>query len=138
MMVNVSSGHAGRIDRMLARIFRPSLGAWGEWIALRYLRRQGWDIVARNWKGKRGELDLVAYDDEFLVFVEVKTKLLPSPLPPEDQITRKKEMMLDLLISEFTMRYEIFDCPARLDVIAIETEDMVRYQLRHYVAWDEQ
>jgi len=138
MMVNVSSGRSGLIDRMLARIFKPSLGTWGEWIALRHLRRQGWDIVARNWKGQRGELDLVAYDDEFLVFVEVKTKQLPSPLPPEDQITRKKEMMLDLLISEFTMRYEIFDCPTRLDVIAIETEDMVGYELRHYLAWDEQ
>lgn len=126
------------MDRLLVCLFKPSLGAWGEWIALRYLRRQGWDIVARNWKGTRGELDLVGYDKEFLVFVEVKTRQLHSPLPPEDQITKSKERMLDLLISEFTMRYEVFDCPARLDVIAIETEDMVRYELRHYVAWDEQ
>lgn len=81
---------------------------------------------------------MIAYDDRFLVFVEVKTKQVPSPLPPEDQITKKKEMMLDLLVSEFTTRYEVFDCPARVDVIAIETEDMVRYQLRHYVAWDEE
>jgi len=137
-MVNVSSGGTGGINRLLTLIFKPPLGVWGEWVALRYLRRQGWDIVARNWKGKRGELDLVAFDDQFLVFVEVKTRQVPSPLTPEDQITKKKEMMLDSLISEFTMRYEVFDCPTRLDVIAIETRDMVRYQLRHYVAWDEQ
>jgi putative endonuclease len=123
---------------MLVRVFKPPLGTWGEWIALRYLRRLGWDIVARNWKGRRGELDLVAYDNEFLVFVEVKTKQLPSPLPPEDQVTKRKETVLDLLISEFTMRYEVFDCPTRLDLIAIETEDRVTYHLRHYVAWDEQ
>ncbi|RPJ55883.1 MAG: hypothetical protein EHM23_24870 [Acidobacteria bacterium] len=137
-MVNVSSGSSGGIHWLLTRIFNRPLGVWGEWVALRYLRRQGWDIVARNWKGKRGELDLVAFEDQFLVFVEVKTRQVPSALTPEDQITKKKEMMLDSLISEFTMRYEIFDCPTRLYVIAIETEDMVRYQLRHYVAWDEQ
>jgi putative endonuclease len=138
MMVKVSSGSIGAINWLLSRLFKPSLGAWGEWVALRYLRRQGWDIVARNWKGKRGELDLVAFDEDFLVFVEVKTRQVPSPLTPEDQITKKKEMMLDSLISEFTLRYEVFDCPTRLDVIAIETADMVRYELRHYVAWDEQ
>lgn len=138
MMVNVLSGRTGLVDRLLVRLFKPSLGAWGEWIALCYLRRQGWDIVARNWEGSRGELDLVGYDNEFLVFVEVKTRQWPSPLPPEDQMTRKKELTLDSLISEFTMRYEVFDCPTRLDLIAIETEDMVGYQLRHYVAWDEQ
>ncbi|RPJ59187.1 MAG: hypothetical protein EHM23_14915, partial [Acidobacteria bacterium] len=103
-MVNVSSGGTGGINRLLTLIFKPPLGVWGEWVALRYLRRQGWDIVARNWKGKRGELDLVAFDDQFLVFVEVKTRQVPSPLTPEDQITKKKEMMLDSLISEFTMR----------------------------------
>ncbi|RPI23489.1 MAG: YraN family protein [Acidobacteria bacterium] len=135
-MVIEETGQVGRFDRVLVRMSQPSLGRWGEWVALRYLRKRGWDIVARNWKGKRGELDLVAYDEDCLVFVEVKTRQLPSLLPPEDQITRTKEMMLDLLISEFTMRYEVFDCPSRLDVIAIETEDWVSYQLRHYIAWE--
>ncbi|HXK58637.1 MAG TPA: YraN family protein [Acidobacteriota bacterium] len=135
-MVIESRGQIGRFDRLVVRIFKPTLGQWGEWVALRYLRQQKWDIVARNWKGKRGELDLVAYDGEYLVFIEVKTRQLPSLLTPEDQITKSKETMLDLLTSEFTMRYEVFDRPSRLDVIAIETTDMASYQLRHYISWD--
>ena len=78
----------------------------------------------------------MAYDGEYLVFIEVKTRQLPSLLTPEDQITKSKETMLDLLTSEFTMRYEVFDRPSRLDVIAIETTDMASYQLRHYISWD--
>jgi len=141
-------GELGRLDRLLARLFKPSLGAWGEWVALAYLRRLGWDIIARNWRSGRGELDLVAYDPitrapgarenlqtPFLVFLEVKTKIVPSALPPEDQIGKRKEEMLDRLIDDFCLRYEIFDCPVRLDVIAIETEDQRSYLLRHYLGW---
>ena len=144
----VIDGELGGLDRLLSRMFKPSLGAWGEWVALSYLRRLGWDIVARNWKSGKGELDLVAYDPvtclagsgahgqaPFLVFVEVKTKIAPSALPPEDQIGRRKEEMLNRLIDDFCVRYELFDCPVRLDVIAIETEDKRRYHLRHYLGW---
>ena len=53
-MVIESRGQIGRFDRLVVRIFKPTLGQWGEWVALRYLRQQKWDIVARNWKGKRG------------------------------------------------------------------------------------
>jgi putative endonuclease len=142
----VAQGRLGPLERVMARLFKPSLGVWGEWVALGYLRRLGWDIIARNWKAGREELDLVAYDPTtptapygagapFLVFVEVKTKMVPSALPPEDQIGRRKEETLSRLIDDFSLRYEVFDCPVRLDVIAIETEDLVSYQLRHYLAW---
>jgi putative endonuclease len=128
-------GRIGWLAALLCRVMKPRIGAWGEWLALVYLRRSGWDIVARNWRGKRGELDLVAYDDPFLVFVEVKTRRAPSELPPEDQIGHEKERMLDLLADEFTLAYELFDCPIRIDVIAIETPDLRRYRLRHWVGW---
>jgi putative endonuclease len=128
-------GRAGLVARLLCRLRNVGLGEWGEWVALVYLRQLGWDIVARNWRGKRGELDLVAYDDPFLVFVEVKTRRLPAELPPEDQIGREKERMLDLLADEFTLAFEVLDCPTRIDVIAVETPDLVHYRLRHWIGW---
>jgi putative endonuclease len=52
---------------------RKKLGAQGEVLAANYLRGQGLEILARNWRWDGGELDIVARDDDTLVFVEVKT-----------------------------------------------------------------
>ncbi len=127
----------GRVRRPLLRLRKSrELGAWGEWVALRYLRRSGWDVLARNWKGTRGELDLVAYDGPFLVIVEIKTRRIPSPLPPEDQVTRAKERKLDELAMEFVLRHELSGYPVRMDIISIETGDMRGYSLRHHKGWN--
>lgn len=113
---------------------RKKLGEWGEWIALRHVRRLGWDVVARNWRGRRGEVDLIAYDDPFLVFVEVKTRRLPAAIPPEDEVDAAKERRLEALAMEFAYRYQVTDVPVRLDVIAIETTNLKAFNLRHYVS----
>jgi putative endonuclease len=111
------------------------LGAWGEWIALHYLRRLGWDVVARNWKGGDGELDLVAFDGPYLVAVEVKTRLGPKSLPPENQVNAKKTRRIDRLALQFILRHELAESPLRLDVIAVETDDLRSYRIRHYTNW---
>lgn len=108
------------------------LGRWGEWIALRHLRKLGWDIIARNWKGFGGEVDLIAYDGPFLVFVEVKTRRAPTAWPGEESVNWKKERKLDELAFDFLLRYEIAETPIRLDVIAVETTNLREFILRHY------
>ena len=109
-----------------------AVGEWGEWIALKHVRKLGWDVVARNWQGHQGEVDLIGYDGPSLVFVEVKTRRLPAPLPPEDNVGRKKERKLEALATEFVFRYEITGVPVRFDVIAIETRDLKKFRLRHW------
>ena len=106
---------------------RREVGEWGEWVALRHVRKLGWDVIVRNWQGHRGEVDLIAYDG----LVEVKTRRLPTALPPEDNVDRNKERKLEALAMEFTVRYEITDVPVRFDVIAIETRDLKDFRLRH-------
>ncbi len=102
-------------------------------MALRYIRRLGWDVVARNWLSRRrGEIDLIAYDWPSLVFVEVKTRMAPSRFPPEDNLSREKVRQLERLAFEFALRYEIGQQPVRIDLIAIETSDLCRFRLRHY------
>lgn len=108
------------------------MGQWGEWIALKHVRRLGWDVVTRNWRGHRGEVDLIAYDGPVLVFIEVKTRRLPAALPPEANVDSEKERRLEALAMEFVTRYEVTDAPVRFDVIAIETEDLKDFELRHY------
>ena len=108
------------------------LGRWGEWIALKHLRQLGWDIIARNWKGSQGEVDLIAYDGPSLVFVEVKTRHSPTSWPPEESVDWKKEKKLDELAFDFLLRHELAETPVRIDVIAVETADLREFVLRHY------
>lgn len=108
------------------------VGRWGEWIALRHLRRLGWDLLARNWETSRGEIDLIAFDKEVLVFVEVKSRLTTRPAPPpEENISREKEARLEILGGQFMVRNEL-NSAFRFDVIAIETPDLENYELRHF------
>jgi putative endonuclease len=61
---------------------RRTLGAKGERLAAQHLEARGYEVVARNFRTRFGELDLVARDERFLVFCEVKTRIargVPAP-----------------------------------------------------------
>src|SRR5438128_1609629 len=60
---------------------RHGRGRRGEQLAAEHLERLGYEILARNHRTRWGELDLVAYDGEAIVFVEVKTRRLGSGAP---------------------------------------------------------
>jgi putative endonuclease len=68
------------------------LGARGEKLAARYLRRCGFKILYRNFRGRRGgEIDLVCRDRDTLVFVEVKTRTREDFGRPLDAVGAKKQ-----------------------------------------------
>ena len=58
---------------------RRRLGAKGERLAAQHLEARGCEVVARNFRTRFGELDLVARDERFLVFCEVKTRIVHAP-----------------------------------------------------------
>jgi putative endonuclease len=128
-------GQVGPIQSWLARRSRTSLGRWGEWVALKWLLYQGWDVVARNWNSRRGELDLIAWDQEQLVFVEVKTRLAGGLSRPENAVDDEKRDQLEALAISFLSRFEAGEVPIRFDLIAIETVDRRRFKLRHYLGF---
>jgi putative endonuclease len=68
------------------------VGKRGEEIAYFHLRELGYTVVARNWRNSRrkGELDIVAWDQETLCFVEVKTRTRKSIVPAEGAVNRDK------------------------------------------------
>lgn len=61
---------------------RGALGRRGETLALEHLRRLGYDLLERNHRRRCGEIDLIVQRRDVLVFVEVKTRLLPAASQP--------------------------------------------------------
>ena len=58
----------------MTRGYRKTLGDWGEQVASTYLESQGYEILARNYHSRHGELDLIATKNKGLYFIEVKTR----------------------------------------------------------------
>ena len=65
---------------------RKQIGNDGEFRASEYLLQHGYTIIARNWRTRRGEIDIIAEKEDILVFVEVKT------LPSGDSLTLAHEL----------------------------------------------
>ena len=111
-----------------ARLFGPAaFGGWlagwlgneGERLAARYLRRQGYKILARRYRTALGELDLVARDGACIVFVEVKTRRSTVAGQPHEAVDRAKQAQLTRLALAFLKRYRRLEQPARFDVVSI-------------------
>ena len=96
------------------------IGALGEKIAAEYLTSLGYMIRERNFRSREGEIDIIAEKDDFLVFIEVRTRTSNSYGTPEESVTaQKKERLIDLAEAYIEDRE---DLPSswRIDVVAIE------------------
>ena len=69
-------------------------GKFGEDMAAKFLERQGFQIVERNFRTRWGEIDLIVQKGEHLHFVEVKTRLIPDYGRPEEAVHRFKKQRL--------------------------------------------
>ncbi|HSM55940.1 MAG TPA: YraN family protein [Candidatus Sulfomarinibacteraceae bacterium] len=101
---------------------RKRLGAWGESLAARHLEEQGYEILERNWRCTRGEIDLVAQAGDLLLFVEVKTRRGRRMGLPEDGLTARKSQKLLQLAEIFIYEHEIRDVNWRVDLVAVELD----------------
>lgn len=74
----------------LPALHRTNVGKLGESIAASYLTRKRFRIIERNFKARYGEIDIIAIDQDTLVFVEVKTRISSSFGTPEEAVTPRK------------------------------------------------
>ena len=106
------------------------LGQWGEEVAADYLLRKGYTIVERNWKSGHRDLDIVAWDGQQLVFVEVKTRRNRAFTDPETAIDYQKMRHLRQAANHY-IKYRRLDCDLRFDVITVvgtpETEPEIEH-----------
>ena len=96
-------------------------GVWGEELAVAYLREKGYIIMERDWHSKHRDIDIIAQNDEYVVFVEVKTRHNRDYGDPEDSIDYQKQYNLKLAINNY-LNYQKIEKPWRFDVITIVGE----------------
>jgi putative endonuclease len=95
------------------------LGNAGEREAARFLKRAGYQVIARRYRTPLGELDLVARDGAWIVFVEVKTRRSRDAGQPFEAVDLRKQAQLTKLALAFLKRQGWLESPARFDVLSI-------------------
>jgi len=112
------------IDRAVAWVAalraRVPLGRRGERAAEKYLRRNGFRIVARNFRAAGAEIDIVAMDGEVLVFVEVKTRRSRDAGAPEEAVDARKQTRMRRAAEVFASRYRADEIEMRFDIVAVD------------------
>jgi putative endonuclease len=103
-------------------IARQTLGKTGEDLACRELERRGYAIVARRYRRRGGELDIIARDGATLVFIEVKTRDGRAFGDAAEAVTPFKRRRIAQLALDYMTRHRLTDCPCRFDVVSIHVD----------------
>lgn len=107
------------------------LGWRGERAAAKYLKKQGLRVLAHSFRTRWGEIDLIARQEDTLVFVEVKTRRRGDPV---EAVTPRKQKRLTRAAHRFLRRYNLVESkvPCRFDIVAIVWPDARgRPQIQH-------
>ncbi len=107
---------------------RRNLGNLGERLAQNRLVELGYQIIATNWRCSIGELDIVAWHEQCLTFIEVRTRRSIVAGTPEESVTPVKQQRLLQLVEIFLQTEpNLLDKqgnlpPCRIDLVAVEFE----------------
>jgi putative endonuclease len=107
-----------------------AIGVWGEGVAVAYLERRGYIVVARNLRTPYGEIDIVTERDGFTVFIEVKARTSSSLGPPEISVTPRKQAHMLAAAEHYAAEHQIDHW--QIDVIAIERKIDSPPEITHF------
>lgn len=106
------------------------LGHRGEAIAKNFLEQNGYEILDENWCFRKAEIDLIAYRDKRIVFVEVKTRSSVGFGSPEDFVDQTKQTLLQSAAEEYLYIMN-FKGEIRFDIVSILFDKQGAYELKH-------
>jgi putative endonuclease len=101
------------------KMLKRKIGDMGENLAVKKLKRMGYKIIERNFLTKTGEIDIIARDGKYLVFVEVRVRnngQFGSGAETVDKIKQRKIIRTSLC---YLQRTNSLDVPVRFDVVSI-------------------
>jgi len=101
---------------------RIALGNTGEDLACEELERRGYAIIARRYRRRGGELDIIARDGQTIVFVEVKAREGRAFGEACEAVTATKRRTITRLALDYVMRHRLTECACRFDVVSIHFE----------------
>jgi putative endonuclease len=107
-----------------------NLGRKGEELAKQHLENAGYEILDENWRFGKAEVDLIAYQNKTIIFVEVKTRTGNAFGEPEDFVDAVKQALLVSAADEFIELMD-FNGEARFDIVAILFDQQGNYRLNH-------
>lgn len=104
---------------------KRNIGTEYEKLAEEYLVKNGVRIVERNFRSRFGEIDLIGYDREYLVFFEVKYRVNESAGYAEEAVNLKKQRTICKVADYYRVKHAVSDfAPMRFDVIAVSGEEI--------------
>jgi len=110
-------------DRMHRKHWAPerALGARGEDLAMRFLQKNRYTIVARNYRPRngKGEIDLVGWDGDALAFIEVKTRSCQETGSPERAVNPEKQLQVLRAAQAYARRAKVNWDVVRFDVVTV-------------------
>jgi putative endonuclease len=98
---------------------KKELGKKGEEMAARFLKKNGYRIIEKNYVCKMGEMDIIAKEKDTLVFIEVKTRTSTTYGPPQLSVTPRKQSQMSKVALYFLKEKKLDDVKSRFDVVAI-------------------
>ena len=99
---------------------RQHIGILGEDLASADLARRGYAILARRYRTRYGEIDIIARDGDTIVFVEVKTRAGNEFGEGAEAVTWWKQRRITRMAMDFLARYRLHDRPCRFDVVSVD------------------
>ena len=102
---------------------RVAFGKFGEDLACQELERRGYVILARRYRQRGGELDIVAQDGPVIVFVEVKARDGHDYGEAGEAVTSRKRRTMTQLATDYLARHSLTEHPCRFDVVSIHIEN---------------
>ncbi len=104
-------------------LFKKRLGTEGKDLAARFLSKQGYKILERNYRTPSGEIDLIALHQGEVVFVEVKTRTSDAFGAPELAVNPRKQQRMIKAALGYLKYKKLHQVPCRFDVVAITAGD---------------
>lgn len=110
---------------------KDRLGRYGEDIAVRHLQALGMVVLARNWRGAVGELDIIARDGSTVVFCEVKTRSGTAYGPPAAAVVTTKARRIRRLAAAWLAESGGGWAETRFDVVSVVCAPRARPTVEH-------
>lgn len=107
------------------------IGKMGEDFAADLLKNKSYEILERNWRYKRAEIDLIAKIEDILVFVEVRTRQHVGLSPPEKSISEKKKLFLISAANAYMDKIG-HEWEVRFDVVSIIFDNKLKPNFKHF------